>query len=40
MVGGSDMECFLDVETAANSLGVKVKRNFKYIYSASHCPIK
>lgn len=40
MVGGSDQECFLDVETAAKSLGVKVKRNFKFIYSATHCPIK
>ncbi len=40
MVGGSDSECFLDVETAAKSLGVKVTRNFKFIYSANHCPIK
>lgn len=40
MVGGSDSECFLDVETAAKSLGVKVKRNFKFIYSANNCPIK
>lgn len=40
MVGGSDQECFLDVETAAKSLGVKVKRNFKFIYSATNCPIK
>ena len=40
MVGGSDSECFLDVETAAKAFGVKIKRDFKYIYSASHCPIK
>lgn len=40
MVGGSDSECFLDVETAAKAFGVKVKRDFKYIYSANHCPIK
>ena len=40
MVGGSDSECFLDVETAAKSFGVKTKRDFKYIYSANHCPIK
>jgi hypothetical protein len=40
MVGGSDSECFLDVETAAKSLGVKVKRDFKFIYSANNCPIK
>lgn len=40
MVGGSDQECFLDVETTAKSMGVKVNRNFKYIYSAKNCPIK
>lgn len=40
MVGGSDQECFLDVETAAKSFGVRVKRNPKYIYSATKCPIK
>ena len=40
MVGGSDSECYLDVETAAKSFGVKIKRDFKYIYSANHCPIK
>ena len=40
MVGGSDQECFLDVETTATSLGVSIKRDFGYIYSASNCPIK
>lgn len=40
MVGGSDSECYLDVETAAKAFGVKIKRDFKYIYSANHCPIK
>jgi hypothetical protein len=40
MVGGSDSECFLDIETTAISLGVKIKRDYKFIYSASHCPIK
>lgn len=40
MVGGSDSECFLDVEVAAKIFGVNVKRDFKYIYSATHCPIK
>lgn len=39
IVGGSDSECLDDVVTAAESLGVIVKRNYKYIYSASHCPI-
>jgi hypothetical protein len=40
MVGGSDSECLLDLETTAKSLGVKIKRDFKYIYSATSCPIK
>ena len=40
MVGGSDSECFLDIETSAKTLGVKVKRDFGYIYSATSCPIK
>lgn len=40
MVGGSDQECFLDVEVAALSMGVNVIRDFRYIWSASNCPIK
>jgi hypothetical protein len=40
MVGGSDQECFLDVEIAALSMGVKAIRDFRYIWSASNCPIK
>lgn len=40
MVGGSDQECFLDVEIAAKVMGVQVKRDFKFIYSATYCPIK
>jgi hypothetical protein len=40
VVGGSDSECLDDVFTTAESLGVKVSRNYKYIWSASHCPIK
>jgi hypothetical protein len=39
MVGGSSEECLLDLLTVAESLGVNVKQNFKYVYSASHCPI-
>ena len=39
MVGGADRECFTDVEITAKSLGVKVKRNEKYIYSAAGCSI-
>lgn len=37
MVGGSLSECFLDIETTAISLGVDVKVDYKYTYSASHC---
>lgn len=40
IVGGSDSECLDDVFTTAESLGINVKRNYKYIWSASHCPIK
>ena len=29
-----------DVETAAEAMGVRLKLNHKYIYSANHCPIK
>lgn len=40
IVGGADGECLDDVEVAAEIMGVRIKRNPKYIYSASHCPIK
>ncbi len=40
IVGGSDSECLDDVFTTAEALGVNIKRNYKYIWSASHCPIK
>lgn len=40
IVGGSDSECLEDIFTAGTSIGVILKRNWKYIYSASHCPIK
>ena len=39
-VGGSDSECLDDVFTLAEKLGVIIKRNYKFIWSASHCPIK
>jgi hypothetical protein len=39
IVGGADSECLSDVFTAAESLGVDIKRNWKYIYSASHSPL-
>lgn len=40
IVGGADSECLLDVEVAAIAMGVKFKRNERYIYSATNCPIK
>lgn len=40
IVGGADGECLEDIFVTAESLGVKIKRDHKFIYSASHCPIK
>lgn len=40
IVGGSDSECLEDVFITAEKLGINIKRNYKYIWSASHCPIK
>lgn len=40
IVGGSDSECLEDIVTLAEKLGVHIKRNYKFIWSASHCPIK
>jgi len=40
IVGGADSECLEDVVTTAESLGVKIKRDYKFIYTASSCPIK
>ncbi len=40
IVGGADSECLEDVVTTAESLGVKIKRDYKYIYTATSCPIK
>jgi hypothetical protein len=39
IVGGADSECLEDVVTTAEALGVNIKRDWKYIYSANHCPI-
>jgi hypothetical protein len=39
IVGGADSECLEDLVVASESLGVKIKRNHKFIYSAVHCPI-
>ena len=38
--GGSMEECLLDLEITAKSMGVNINRDYRYIYSASHCPIK
>ena len=40
IVGGADGECLADLITVAQSLGVIVKQNFKYTYSASYCGVK
>ncbi len=40
IIGGADSECFTDIEVTAKSLGVRLKRDNGYIYSASNCPIK
>ena len=39
IVGGSDSECLQDIYITAQSMGVNIKRNWKYIYTASSCPI-
>ena len=39
IVGGADSECLEDVVTTAKTLGVNIKRDHKFIYSANHCPI-
>ena len=40
LVGGADGECLEDVKTAALAMGVRIKMDRNYVYSASHCPIK
>lgn len=40
IVGGADSECLQDIVITAESLGVKIKRDYKYIYTANSCPIK
>ena len=39
IVGGSKDECLLDVEACAIAIGVIIKKDSKFIYSASNCPI-
>ncbi len=40
IVGGSDSECLEDVYVAAETIGVKIKRNWRFIYSSAHCSIQ
>lgn len=40
IVGGADGECLEDVVTTAESIGVKIKRDYKYIWTSTSCPIK
>jgi hypothetical protein len=40
IVGGAQGECLEDIITTAKSLGLVINKNSKYIYSATHCPIK
>lgn len=40
IVGGSDKECLEDIVIAGSAMGVKMKRDHRYIWSATHCPIK
>jgi hypothetical protein len=39
IVGGADNECLQDIFVTAESLGVKIKRDWKFIYTATSCPI-
>lgn len=39
IVGGADGECLEDIYTAAVSIGVKIKRDWKFIYTSTSCPI-
>lgn len=40
MVGGSSGECLTDILISAKSLGLNIKINKKFIYSAENCPIR
>lgn len=39
IVGGAGSECLEDVIIAAESLGIKINKNPKFIYTAKNCPI-
>ena len=38
IVGGAENECILDVMIAAKALGLNIKKNDEFIYSATDCP--
>lgn len=38
ITGGSNGECLEDVFISAQSIGVLIKKDIRYIYSATHCP--
>lgn len=38
VTGGGDSECLQDIFVAAESFGLKPKRRWRYIYTASHSP--
>jgi hypothetical protein len=40
IVGGASGECLDDIITSAKSLGLEIKKDDDYIYSAKYCPIK
>jgi hypothetical protein len=40
ITGGADSECIQDVYITAKSMGVNIKRDHRFIYSANHCPIR
>lgn len=40
IVGGAEDECIYDIMVSTKALGVNLKKNDKYIYSATNCSIK
>jgi len=38
IVGGASKECLSDIVISAKALGVKIKEDYKFIYSATYCP--
>jgi len=39
IVGGADDECLQDIYILCKALGIDIKRNWRFIWSANHCPI-